>query len=133
MKIALRNLLTLFNRKKTASEVNEELRFHVEMLEEKYAQQGLPDIRAKAAAVKRFGNLERIRKQCVEIRRRNSLRVRVLKSSSILIAFTGIAIRTLSSDYRVARIGTMLITIAVMGRLLLYVRNLRDECCSSKI
>jgi len=122
MKIALRNLLMRPNRTKTAFEVEEELRFHIEMLERKYAQQGMPD--AKAAALKRFGNLERVKKQCVNIRRRNSLLRRVLKISSILIALTGLLIHTLSSDYKVARIGSMLIMIAVAGRLLLYVRGL---------
>ena len=112
------------DRKQTAVEVEEELRFHIEMLERKYEQQGMPEAHAKAAALQRFGNLERVRNECVNISRRNSLLRRVLKTSSILIALTGLAIHTLSSDYRVARIGTMFITIAVAGRLLLYVRGL---------
>jgi len=124
MKIALRNLLRRPNRKKTAFEVEEELQFHIEMLERKYTQQGMSKAHAKAAALKRFGNLERIKKQCVDISRRNSLLRRVLKISSILIALTGVSIHTLSSDYKVARIGTILITIALLGRLLLYVRGL---------
>ena len=113
MKIALR--------KHTAFEVEEELQFHIDMLERKYAQQGMPDAHAKA--LKRFGNLERVKKQCVNISRRSSLLRRVLKASSILIALTGLVIHTLSSDYKVARIGTMLITIAVFARLLIYVRG----------
>jgi hypothetical protein len=124
MRIGLRNLLRRSNRRKTAFEVEEELQFHIEMLERKYAQQGMPDAHAKAAALKRFGNFERVKKQCVDISRRNSLLRRVLKTASILLALTGLAIHTLSSDYRVARIGAMLITIAVFGRLLLYVRGL---------
>ena len=124
MKLALRNLLMRPDRKQTAVEVEEELRFHIEMLERKYEQQGMPEAHAKAAALQRFGNLERVRNECVHISRRNSLLRRVLKTSSILIALTGLAIHTLSSDYRVARIGTMFITIAVAGRLLLYVRGL---------
>ena len=124
MKIALRNLLIRPNRTKNAFEVEEELRFHIEMLERKYALQGMPDAYAKAAALKRFGNLERVKKQCLDIRRRNSLLQRVLKMFSIFIAFTGLSINTFSSDYKVARIGSMLIMIAVSGRLLLYVRGL---------
>src|ERR1044071_2244879 len=116
MKIALRN--------KTAFEVEEELQFHVDMLERKYAQQGMSGAHAKAAALRRFGNLERVKKQCVDISRRNSLLRRVLKMSSILIALTGLALHTLSTDYKVARIGSVLIIIAVSGRLLLYVRGL---------
>ena len=124
MKIALRHLLTRPNRKKTAFEVEEELQFHIEMLERKYTQQEMSGAHAKAAASKRFGNLERVRKQCVAIRRRSSVLRRVLNTASILIALTGLAIHSLNSDYKVARIGTMLITIAVSGRLLVYLRGL---------
>lgn len=124
MRIALRNFLVHPTRKKTALEVEEELQFHVDMLERQYALQGMSDEGAKAAALKRFGNLERVKKQCVDIARRNSLLRRILKASSILIALTGLAIQTLSSDYKVARIGVMLIMIAISGRLLLYVRGL---------
>jgi hypothetical protein len=112
------------NRKQTALDVHEELQFHIEMLERKYEQQGMPAARAKSAALQRFGNLDRVKQQCVNIRRRNSLLQRVLKISSILIALSGLTIKILSSDYRVARIGGSLIMIAVMGRLLLYVRGL---------
>jgi hypothetical protein len=120
MKFASRKLLMRLNREKT--DVDEELQFHIEMLERKYGQQGMPD--PDAAALKRFGNFERIRKQCVHIRRRNSLLPRVLKISSILVALTGLAIHTLNSDYKIARIGTVLILIAVSSRLLLYLRGL---------
>ena len=123
MKIAFPSLLTS-NRKKTDFDVAEELKFHVEMLECKYAQQGMSDAQAKAAALKRFGNVERIKQQCVNISRRNSLLRRILKTTLILTALVGLSIQTLSSDYRVARIGGTLIMIAVSGRLLLYVRGL---------
>jgi len=124
MKIALPDLLTRLNRKKTAFEVEEELQFHIDMLEHKYVQQGMSDAHARAAALRRFGNLERIRKQCVDISLRNTLLRRVLKTLSILIALTGLVIRISSSDYKVARLGTVLIMIAISGRLLLYVRGL---------
>jgi hypothetical protein len=124
MKIALRYLRRSPNRKHTAFEVDEELQFHIEMLEHKYAQQGMSDAQAKAAALKRFGNLERVKKQCVVISRRSSLFRRGLKLFSVLIALTGLSIYILSSDYKVARVGTMLITIAVSARLLVYVRGL---------
>jgi hypothetical protein len=123
MRIGLRNLLKRPKRK-IAFEVEEELQFHIEMLERKYAQQGMSDSRAKAAALKRFGNFERVKKQCVHISKRSSLFRRILKVSSIVIALTGLAIQTLSSDYRVARIGGTLIMVAISGRLLLYVRGL---------
>ncbi len=85
MKIALRNLLMRANRRNIASEVDEELQFHIEMLERKYAQQGMSDDHAKAAALKRFGNFERVKKQCVDISRRSSLLRRV--TSARILAY----------------------------------------------
>ena len=127
MRTGLRNLLMRPSRKKTVFEVEEELQFHIEMLERKYAQQGMPDAHARAAALRRFGNVERVKKQCVDISRRNSFLRRILKTSLILIALTGLAIQTLSSDYKVDRIGVVLIMIAIAGRLLLYVRGLSSR------
>jgi len=124
MKIALHNPLTLPNHNRTVGEVDDELQFHIAMLELKYAEQGMSASQSKAAALKRFGNLERVKKQCVDISRRNSFLQRVFKTSSILIALIGFSIWILSSEYRVARIGNILIVIALAGRLLLYVRGL---------
>lgn len=118
------NLLMRSNRQKTPFEVEEELQFHIEMLERKYAHQGMSIADAKAAALKRFGNLEAVKKQCVDISRRNSLLRRVLKTSSIVIALLGLSIHIHSSNFKIAQIGHILIMIAVAGRLLLYVRGL---------
>ena len=122
MRIGIADLLVRPNRRKSPREVEEELRFHIEMLERKYAQQGMSTANARAAALKRFGNVERVRRQCVNITSRSSLLTRLLKLSAILLALTGLSIRILSVDYKITRIGTMLITIAISGRLLLYVR-----------
>jgi len=110
--------------RKTSLDVEEELHFHIEMLERKYTQQGMSVAEAKAAASRRFGKLETVKRQCVTIRKRSSLLQRVLKISLILIALAGLAIHMLSSDYKVGRIGSVLIMIAIAGRLLLYVRGL---------
>ena len=124
MKLALTNLLMRRNRGKTAFEVEEELQFHMDMLQRKYMQHGMSAAEAKAAAAKRFGNFERVKQQCVDISSRSSLLRRVLKVSSVLIALTGVLIHIVSPDYKITRIGTMFIMIAVFGRLLLYVRGL---------
>ncbi|MCA1576913.1 MAG: permease prefix domain 1-containing protein [Acidobacteria bacterium] len=123
MKFALPNLLTHANYK-TALEVDEELRFHIDMLERKYAQDGMSAAEAKAAASRRFGNVERIKQQCVHISRRKSLLRRVLKTSSIVLALIGLSIRILGPDQNIAHVGDTLIMIAISGRLLLYVRGL---------
>ena len=124
MKTVIVNLLTPTNCKKSASVVEEELRFHIDTLERKYAEDGMSAAEAKAAALRRFGNVERIKHQCVNITQRNSPVRRVLKTASILIGLTGLAIHFLSPDPTVAHVGDTLVMIAISGRLLLYVRGL---------
>lgn len=124
MRTAIAKLLVRHNRDKTAADVEEELRFHVDMLEGKYAQHGMPAAEAKAAAARRFGNFERTRKQCVAISRRSSLPARLIKIVLIFIGLAGFSIRILSSDIAIDHIGGVLIMIAILGRLLLYVRGL---------
>jgi len=124
MKIAIANLFKNSNRKQILFEVEDELQFHIEMLERKYVQDGMSAAAAKTAALRRFGSIERAMKQCVDIRSRNSLLRRVLKTSLILLGLAGFFIRILSSELYIDRIGGVLIMIAISGRLLLYVRGL---------
>ena len=124
MKITITNLFKNRNRKQIVFEVEDELQFHIEMLERKYVRDGMSAAAAKAAALRRFGSLERAMKQCVDIRSRNSLLRRILKTSLILLGLTGLSIRLLSSKLKVDHIGDILIMIAISGRLLLYVRGL---------
>jgi len=124
MKLALANLFSRLNRNKTALEVDEELQFHLAMLERKYMQEGMCAADAQAAALRRFGNFQRVKQQCVEITKRSTLLRRVLKTSLMLMGLAGLLISIGSSDYKVDRIGHVLIMIAIMGRLLLYVRGL---------
>ena len=112
------------NRKQILFDVEDELQFHIEMLERKYVQDGMSAAAARAAALRRFGSLEKAMKQCVNIRNRSSLLRRVLKTSLIILGLTGFAIRILSSDRHVDHIGDSLIMIAIFSRLLLYVRGL---------
>ena len=127
MKTSIADLFKNFNRKQMTFDVEDELQFHIEMLERKYVQDGMSATAAKAAALRRFGSLERAMKQCVAIRSRNNLLRRVLKPSLILLGLTGFSIRLLSSDLHVDHIGDILIMIAIFGRLLLYVRGLNPS------
>src|ERR687884_252035 len=52
-------------------QVEEELRFHCEMLTEDYREAGMSEDAARKAASKRFGDRERVQAECVEISRRN--------------------------------------------------------------
>ena len=106
-------------------EVNEELRFHLELLTEQHLQHGGTVEEARAFALKTFGDVEEVKDECVEISKRKHPFVRALKSFLILVFLAGVFVRIFGAELHVLRVGTMLITIAVMGRLFLYVRSLR--------
>jgi hypothetical protein len=124
MKTILAKLLRISNRKQIVFEVEDELHFHIEMLERKYVQDGMSPAAAKAAALRRFGSIERAMKQCVDIRSRNTLVRRVLKASLIILAITGLSIRMIGSHVNFVHLGDVLIMLAIAGRLLLFVRGL---------
>jgi hypothetical protein len=117
-------LANRFDRRQLEREVEEELRFHAELVSREYVEQGMSRAEAEVAAQKRLGDLVRIKNQCVEIRRRNRPLRRVLKLLSIVIALIGFVVRLSSRDVHVAHVGGTLIAIAVSGRLLLYARGL---------
>ena len=124
MKTILAKLFKHPNHKQIVFEVEDELQFHIEMLERKYVEDGMSSAAAKAAALRRFGSLERAMKQCVDIRSRNTLRRRIIKASLILLGLAGLSLRLLGSEVNVHHMGGVLIMIAIAGRLLLYVRGL---------
>ncbi|HET6976114.1 MAG TPA: permease prefix domain 1-containing protein [Pyrinomonadaceae bacterium] len=133
--IRLRNC---FQPEKVELEVDEELRFHVDLLLHEYMKQGMSPEEARAATVKRFGSLDQFKTECIAICRRTRPLQRAFKRFLILLALTGLIVRINNSDFHVARIGDMLIMIAIACRLLIYVRNLtpsrfrrRNESSSS--
>ena len=106
-------------------EVEEELRFHLELLTEQHLQHGDTLEVARAAALRQFGDVGHVKDQCVEITKRKRLFTRALKSFLIMTFLSGIFVRIFATELHVDRVGQMLIAIAVMGRLFLYVRDLK--------
>jgi len=105
-------------------EVEEELHLHIEMLVYEHIQRGMSPEEARAATLKRFGNLNEIKNECMEICSRNRPLQRALKLGAILVFLTGVLVRIAGTNLHVTRIGTTLIIIAVLGRLFHYVRSL---------
>jgi len=106
-------------------EVEEELRFHLELLTEQHLQHADTLVEARASALRRFGNVQQVKDQCVEISKRKHPFTRALKSFLILTFLAGVFLRIFGTELHVFRVGQMLITVAVMGRLFLYVRGLK--------
>ena len=113
-------------------EVEEELRFHLELLTEQHLQHADTLVEARAAALRRFGNVEQVKDQCVEISKRKRPFTRALKSFLILTFLAGIFVRIFATELHVERVGHMLIAIGVMGRLFLYVRGLKPAVFRQK-
>lgn len=104
-------------------DVEEELQFHLDLLTEEHCRQNIPMEQAQASALKQFGNVEKIRDECVSIARRNHPVVLALKWFFGLVFIAGVLVRIFSAEYHVTRIGDLLMEIGALGRLLLYLRG----------
>jgi hypothetical protein len=132
MKAVNGRLFKRFDSKQITDEVEEELRFHLELLTAALQQQDMSLAEAKDAALKRFGNVEQIRDQCVEISRRNHPAILALKSFLIVVFLVGVLVRVFSTEYHVTHVGDVLIAVGALGRLLVYVRGLNPSSFLSK-
>jgi hypothetical protein len=124
MKALLKRLHRRFDRDVTEVQIEEELRFHLELLTEQNLQQDMPLANAREAALKRFGDVEQIKSQCVEISRNNRPLIRAMKFFLILVFLAGVLVRIFSPEFNVTRVGDTLIMVAILGRLFFYVRGL---------
>lgn len=104
-------------------EVEEELQFHLDLLTEEHCRQNIPLDQAQAEAVKRFGNVEKIRDECVRIAVRNQPLILALKWLCGLVFLAGVLVRIYGTDYHVTRVGDLLMEVAALARLLLYLRG----------
>ena len=109
--------------RRTHFEIEEELQFHLDLLTEEHCRQNVSWDEAHTAALRRFGNVEQIRDECLEIARRNHPGVVALKWFFGFVFVSGVLVRIFSTDYHLTRIGDLLMEVGVLGRLLLYLRG----------
>lgn len=132
MRTELGRLCERFGSGGTAREIDEELRVHLELLTQSYLQQDMPLEEAKDAAVRRFGNLERAKGQCLAISRRSRPFLVALKSFLILMFLAGVVVRIRSTDLDTRHLGDLLIAVPILSRLLIYARGLNPSTFLSK-
>lgn len=113
-------------------EVEEELQFHLDLLTEQHLEHADTFEEARASALSRFGDIEQVKDECVEISKRSRAFMRALKSFFILVFLAGILVRIFSDELHFDRVGQMLIAIGFMGRLFLYVRGLKPAVFRQK-
>ena len=120
----MRNLLNLFKRKRTIEdEVDEELRFHLDMQTVDYAIRGLSDEESKAMAKARFGDVEKIRTECIRIGSRRTVLLWFLNSVFLFNLFVGLVLRVIAPVLTVRRVGDVMMMIGGLGILLVYAKQ----------
>ena len=120
----MRDLFHRFDPEQTRREIDEELRFHLDLLTEEHVRRSMSCAEASEAACTRFGNLEQITDECAQIKRRQHPAIRALKSFLVLVFLSGVVIRIFAPEYHVTRVGDVLMAVGLLGRLWLYVRGL---------
>ena len=125
-------LIHRFDADQTKREIDEELRFHIDLLTEEHLLQNLCFEEAREAAFTRFGNIEQITDQCAQIKRRRHPVIRALKLFLVLVFLAGVVIRIFAPEYHVTRVGDILMAVGILGRLWLYVRSLVPSSFISK-
>ena len=114
-------------RRKFEREVEEELHLHIEQLVFEYVKQGMSPQEAHAATMRRFGDLQKFKDECIEIRARNHPFRRALKFSVLLIAFVGLLVRIAGTHTNVDHLGDMLIAVGLSAHLFMYAREFRPS------
>jgi hypothetical protein len=97
--------------------------FHLELLTQSHRQQNMPQQDAKEAALKRFGNVQQIKDECLAISKRSSPFLRAFKSLLTVVFVGGVLVRFFGTELDVRHVGDLLIALPILSCLLLYVRG----------
>ena len=128
----MRELFHPLDPEQTRREIDEELRFHIDLLTDEHFRRSMSFEDAREAAFVRFGNIEQITDECAQIKRREHPLIRALKLFLVLVFLSGVVIRILAPEYHVTRVGDVLMAVGFLGRLWLYVRGLVPSSFISK-
>ena len=120
----MRKLQDLFRRKPSIeSEVNEELNFHIDMQTNEYEGRGISREQSRAMAETRFGNVSRIRKECVRIGSGNTVLIWILDAVFMMSLVMGLLLRLFVPETHVNRVGDVMMMIGGLGILLVYAKQ----------
>ena len=126
------HLFKRFHRQRVERDIEEELRWHLELLTQEHLQQDMSLAEARDAALKRFGNVEQIKDRCMKIGSRNQPFLRAVTPFLVVVVIVGFLTRANATDIHVRHFGDLLIAISILIRLLLYARGLNPSSFLSK-
>jgi hypothetical protein len=115
----------LFQRRSQSIEndVDEEFRFHIDMQTNAYEDRGHASAESRAMANARFGDVEKIRTECVRISSGKSILIWALNSVFLLSLLIGLLLRVLGPEMHINRVGDVLMMIGGLGILLVYAKQ----------
>lgn len=120
----LNRLLAWLEDRDLEQEVDDEFQFHLDLLRERYERAGLPAPEALTSSLRRFGDVDHARQECLAISRRSRPMMRLLKILFVLMFFAGVLVRVFQTELHMTHLGDVLMMVAISGRLFLYVRGL---------
>jgi hypothetical protein len=124
LKEVTRHLLGFSVSKKIECDIEDEFSFHLKMRTTDNISAGMSPDEARAEAKRRFGDYDRIKGRCREIRVAEG-KTPVKRTLKLCIWFMlglGAAVRMISTVEQVRQIGRLAIAIALLWFLLIYVR-----------
>ena len=136
IKTILRNL-SLFDRSRAHEhEIEEELRFHLDMRAHDNLASGMTSEEAHADAMRRFGNYEDVKAECHKIskeRLEGVMNIKAIKGFIWLLLGGGLALQLASGSEDNSRAGLGFILIAVVIRLFIFLKEQMMDTIDSKI
>lgn len=105
------------------AEVDEEFRFHIDTQAHDYESRGLSHDEAREMAEARFGDVARIKKECLRISYGKSVLIWILNSVFMFSLVMGLFLRVLVPESHVNRVGDVMMMIGGLGILLVYAKQ----------
>lgn len=109
-------------------EIDEELRFHIEMRARDNTAAGMSTEDAVADAMRRFGDFDQVRAVCEEIRKERLAGVMKIAKGLIWIMFgCGLMLKLAANVDGLRVVGHFMILISVLWRLLIHLREMQPD------
>ena len=123
MKNFLKSITRRSRQSSIENEVEEELHFHIDMQTCDYESRGITPEESRVMAEARFGDIEKIKSECISISTGKTFLTWVLTFVFLTSLIVGLIVRVLSPEMHVTRVGDVMMMIGGLGILLVYAKR----------
>jgi hypothetical protein len=128
IKSILRQLGAPVRSKADAREIEDELRYHIEMRARDNIAAGMTPEDAMSDAMRRFGDFDQIQAVCEEIRKERLASVmKVIKGVTWVMIGCGLTLKMSAGVQQLHQVGDFLILIAILWRALIHLRQMQPD------